>query len=195
MKKVKSFKSGALLAAGLLLMGAAQAEEVSGQALAYSCAGCHGTNGVSAGPATPTIAGLSETYLTDTMLAYKEGRFSTIMERIAKGYTETEIEAMSKFFAGQKFVPVDQKNDAALAASGAKLHDKYCEQCHSEGGTVAEDDSGFLKGQWKAYTVNSLEDFRDGHREMPKKMKRKIEEMRAGNPDALRELSEYYAGK
>lgn len=195
MKKIKSFKSGALLAAGLLLMGSAHAEAVSGQDLAYSCAGCHGTNGVSNGPATPTIAGMSEIYLTDTMLAYKDGRTSTIMERIAKGYTEAEIEAMSKFFAGQKFVSASQKNDSALAASGAKLHDKYCEKCHEEGGTSAEDDSGFLKGQWQPYTVNTLEDLRDGHREMPKKMKKKIEEMRAANPDALRALSEYYAGK
>jgi sulfide dehydrogenase cytochrome subunit len=195
MKKVKLFKSTAFLAAGLLLMGSAHAEAVSGQDLAYSCAGCHGTNGVSTGPATPSIAGMSETYLIDTMMAYKDGRASTIMTRIAKGYTDAQIEAMSKFFAGLSFVAADQKNDSASAANGAKLHDKYCEKCHEDGGTSADDDSGFLKGQWKPYMVNTLEDFRDGHREMPKKMKKKVEQMRAANPDALRDLSEYYAGK
>ena len=84
--------------------------------LAYTCAGCHGVNGSSVGPATPTIAGISEDYFIETMEAYKTGeRPSTIMTRIAKGYSEKEIELMAKYFSRQSFVRLKQKFNAKEA--------------------------------------------------------------------------------
>jgi sulfide dehydrogenase cytochrome subunit len=64
--------------------------------LSNTCAGCHGTNGASGGPATPTIAGLEEEYFVDVMNQFKSGeRYSTIMGHIAKGYTDDEIKKMA----------------------------------------------------------------------------------------------------
>ncbi|MCW8948853.1 MAG: cytochrome c4, partial [Sedimenticola sp.] len=64
--------------------------------LANTCAGCHGTGGNSMGPAAPSIAGLSPTYFNETMAGFASGEIpSTIMGRIAKGYTEDEIKAIS----------------------------------------------------------------------------------------------------
>lgn len=192
MKKCSSLKSTALVVSGLLLMGSAQAESPSGRALAYTCAGCHGTNGNSNGPATPSIAGMSALFLEEAMLAYKaEERPSTIMARIAKGYSDEEITAMSAFFAEQEFVPAKQEADAALAEKGAAIHDDSCSKCHEDGGTVADDDAGFLQGQWSTYVHYSLQDFRAGNRESEKKMMKKIEELKA-DPANFDALIEYY---
>lgn len=180
---------------GLTLSGASSAEMASGMALAATCAGCHGTNGVSAGPAAPTIAGLSEVYIVDTMENYKSGdSYSTIMGRIAKGYSTEEFEAMGKYFSEQEFVAADQAA-GPNAKKGEKLHDKYCEKCHADGGTDPEDESGFLSGQWAPYLKYTLTDLMAGDHVMDKKMKKKLMQMHKKEGDAgLEALVDYYSG-
>ena len=182
MKQSNAIKA-ALVASGLVLGGTAFAETPSATMLAYTCAGCHGTGGNSMGPATPTIAGHSKDYIVEAMQEYKSGdRPSTIMERIAKGYSDEEFEAMGEYFAAQPFVPAKQE-PGKNAKKGAKLHDKYCEKCHSEGGSTAEDDV-ILAGQWVPYLQYSMEDFMSGKRKMTKKMKKKVEQMHKKEGDA-----------
>ncbi|MES9845439.1 MAG: c-type cytochrome [Candidatus Sedimenticola sp. PURPLELP] len=159
-------------AAPKLMMGA------SDSMLANTCAGCHGTNGASQGPAAPTISGLSKDYFVETMAGFASGEIkSTIMGRIAKGYNEAEIAQMADFYGAQPFVKAKQKFDAKLAKKGAKLHDKYCEKCHGDGGQSAEDDAGVMAGQWTPYVNWQLANFKDGSRDAPKKMKKKMKKM------------------
>lgn len=193
MKKTLSLRSVALLTLILLLPISAQAEQASGQALAFTCAGCHGTNGASTGPATPSIGGMSEIYLTDAMLAYKnDERGSTIMGRIAKGYTDDEIAAMAVYFAEQDYVPAEQEFDADLAAKGEAVHEKNCSKCHEDGGTSADDDAGFLQGQWSIFLKDAFADFHSEVREMPKKMKKKMKKLDENHDANMAALIEYY---
>jgi sulfide dehydrogenase cytochrome subunit len=173
------------------LMGA------SGQALADTCAGCHGTDGASGGPGTPSIGGLSNEYFVELMEGFKSGEIpSTIMGRIAKGYSKDEVKRISTHFAAKPFVPAKQKFDAAKAAKGAKLHDKNCEKCHEDGGKVVEDDTGRLAGQWMHYLNSTMKDFISGKREMTKKMKKKVMKLHAKSGDAAFEnLMHYYASQ
>lgn len=182
-----------LLAATLALGSYAQAAP-SGQALGYTCAGCHGTNGASTGNAIPSIAGLSETYMIETMNAYKSGdKASTIMGRIAKGYSEEDIENMAGFFAEQEVHKnTNQSFDTAKANAGQALHEKYCDKCHTEGGTVADDDAGQLSGNAKLFMQYSLADFHDGSRDMEKKMAKKMKRMLKKDSDAFDKLVNYY---
>ena len=183
--KQKRALAAALAACGLALAGTVSADTPSAEMLAYTCAGCHGTNGNSGGPATPTIAGASKEYIVEAMQEYKSGeRPSTIMTRIAKGYSEEEFKLMAGYFSKQQFVAGNQTADAEKAKKGAKLHDKYCEKCHAEGGTSAEDDSGLLAGQWTPYLHYAMQDFLSGKREMPKKMKKKVEKLQEKEGDA-----------
>ncbi len=125
------------LAGSLLPPGAAG--EVSHSMLGNTCAGCHGTNGHSAEP-MPIIAGLPEKYLAETMKNYGSGkRPSTIMGRLARGYSDREIEAMAAFFASQNWMSPKQEYDPGLAAAGKKIHDKQCESCHRDGGRYSDD--------------------------------------------------------
>ena len=196
MKQSKALKS-ALLACGFALSGAALADShmPSAEMLAYTCAGCHGPNGVSTGPAIPSLAGISTEYFNEAMEEYAEGtRPSTIMTRVAKGYSKEESALMAEYFAKQKFKSAEQEYDDQLAAKGQKLHDKYCEKCHAEGGSSAEDDAGILAGQWIPYLEYTMTDFMSGKREMPKKMKKKVNNMQKKEGDAaLTALFNYYS--
>lgn len=168
----------------------------SASMLSNTCAGCHGTEGSSAGPASPTIAGLSEEYFLETMKAFKSGDLpSTIMGRIAKGYTADELEAMSKWFAQRPFVRATQEYNAAEAAKGKKLHGKYCENCHEDGGRI-DDGNAVLAGQWIPYLRYSMEDFVSSRRDMPKKMKKKLRRlMKKEGRDGIEAIVQYYGSQ
>jgi sulfide dehydrogenase cytochrome subunit len=180
-------KTLALILSSGLLLGAGQLSAApTATMLADTCAGCHGTDGASAGPATPNIAGLSEIYFTDTMLAFKSGeRASSVMGRIAKGYPEEEIKLMAGFFAKMPIAITQQKTDAAKVAAGEKLYPKNCSKCHDENGTLADDDSGIMASQWLPYLQYSMEDFKAGSREMAKKMKKKVDKLSDAELEAL----------
>lgn len=69
--------------------------------LAGSCANCHGTDGRSPG-GIPSLAGRPEALLKSQMLAYKSDASpdgTTIMNRLAKGYSDEEINALALYFS------------------------------------------------------------------------------------------------
>ncbi len=191
--KHKKSVLGTVLGCALLAVTAPTHAAPTGAMLSNTCAGCHGTDGNSAGPSSPSIAGLSVDYFVDNMNRFKDGsRYSTIMGRIAKGYTEEEIEAMAEFFADLEYVPQKQTVDAAKAKKGEGLFADNCEKCHEDAGGSPDDDAGLLKGQWLPYLQFSMQDFTSGGREMPKKMKKKIDKLSESDIDAL---LHYFAGQ
>lgn len=185
--------------------------------LTDTCVACHGGDGNSVGPAIPNLAGISPNYMMGAMLAYKYDdddekleevidsdpdfedvevfpRYSTIMGRIAKGYTEEEIKQIAEYFSKETPVFPTQSFDADKAKAGKKLHEKYCEKCHEDGGRSAEDDAGVLAGQWVPYFSYTMTDFMNGERAMPKKMKKKLEELSESvGHDGIEQLADYYA--
>jgi sulfide dehydrogenase cytochrome subunit len=173
-KKLLVTVLGAFAVAGSMQVQA----EPSAAMMANTCAGCHGTNGASVGPASPNLAGMSEVYFTDTMMAFKSGdRQSTIMGRIAKGYTDAQIKSMAGFFASKPVFMASQKIDAGMAKKGAKIYDKGCAKCHDENGALPDDDAGILAGQWLPYLEYSMQDFASGHRDAPKKMAKAVKKL------------------
>jgi sulfide dehydrogenase cytochrome subunit len=170
---------GGALALGLSSLALAE-DGPTGKMLVDTCAGCHGTNGNSVGPASPTISAMDPIVFVDTMIAFTNGdTYSTIMGRIAKGYTEEEFERMGEYLHKQQYIAAKQDYDESLVEEGAKLHDKYCEKCHIEGGKPVpeEEDYYILAGQWTPYLKYAMTDFEEERRIMPKKMGRKMEEM------------------
>ena len=188
-----------LLLTGCLSVSAVAAEDpATAQSLADACAGCHGTDGNSHGPATPTLAGISVDYFKDNMASFKEqdGRYSTIMGRIARGYSEAEIALMAEYFSRQTFIAGNQPFDPKLAKKGGKLHRKYCEKCHEDGGRSTEDDTGILAGQWMDYLRYTLDDINNGRRPISRKMKKKLSKLeKSKGPEALEALINYYGSQ
>ena len=192
---VKKLLTVSLLTAGLTLASGAMAADN-----AASCAGCHGTDGVSTYPNTPTISGMSVDYFTATLQAFKKktrpatevaitagdkkGTKSDMVKAIAD-LSDADFTALAQSFAAKKFVRGKQTADAALVAKGKDVHDKLCDKCHTEGGSVAEDDAGILAGQSMTYLKVQLADFKSGKRPSPTKMQPKIDLMQASDIDAL----------
>lgn len=129
----------------------------SAEMLANNCVGCHGPDGNSLGPASPSIAGMDKNNFADIMQSYKSegGRYSTIMGRIAKGFDDQEIDLLAGYFASKKRTHPEQTVDQAMVASGAKIHKKTCKKCHED----AEEGDIILNGQWKPYVLNTMHDF------------------------------------
>ena len=87
------------LACILFLPMSVQADELSRAAmLSYTCAGCHGTNGISPG-SIPSIYCKKPDAIEKALKEYRDGtRFSTVMGRHVKGYTDDEIQLIAGFF-------------------------------------------------------------------------------------------------
>ncbi len=168
------------------------------------CADCHEKDGNANDGKTPSIAGSSLDYFTDVMDEYKSGDRPAMklkgkkedMQYVAKELSDEEIAALAAYFAKQKFKAQKQKFDPVLAAAGKKLHRRYCEICHSEGGTSSEDDTGILAGQPISYLQYSMESYANGKREMGKKMAKKFNKMRKKTEDkGILQLIHYYASQ
>ena len=203
--------AGAILVSAMLCTNAFAGDDAVAM-LTGTCVACHGDEGNSIGPAIPNLAGVSPNYFMGAMLAYKyddedkleeviDGdedfldveafpRYSTIMGRLAKGYTEEEIKIMAHFFSEQTAKRPEQKFDGDKAKAGKKLHKKHCEKCHEDEGRLADDDAGVLAGQWKRFFLYTMRDYVEGHRSMPKKMKKKVEEV---DQEGIEQLAHYYA--
>jgi cytochrome c553 len=96
MHRVWFFAGGVLL---LSSIAPARAESPVG---ASSCSGCHALNPALNTP-IPRLAGRNAAELGAAMLAFKGGqRPSTVMGRIAKGFSDPEIEAIAQWYAAQK---------------------------------------------------------------------------------------------
>ena len=185
----------ALGLAGLVSGSALAADGPTASMLSYTCAGCHGTDGSSVGPASPHIAGSDPIYFIDTMLAYKSGdRKSTVMERMARGYTEEQIEQMADWFSKQELVLMEQETDPARVGRGKELHQEYCERCHEDGGRDPE--AGILAGQWMPWLRYAMDDFADGDRYYPRKMESKVKDMVEAHGDgAIEDVIHYYGSQ
>jgi cytochrome subunit of sulfide dehydrogenase len=93
-----------VFAAACILPAHAQPEALRIRTLAANCAQCHGTDGRAApGSALPSIAGRPRDDLLAQLQAFKAGtRPSTIMQQLARGYTDAQLAQLAGFFAAQK---------------------------------------------------------------------------------------------
>ncbi|MGR2741063.1 c-type cytochrome [Billgrantia sp. Q4P2] len=93
---------GVLLYVGVASPGLAEDNFSSEQTslMAAACANCHGTDGRLVG-SVPTIAGRPAAVLEARLLAFKHDEVSdtTIMDRIAKGFTDEELAALAGHFS------------------------------------------------------------------------------------------------
>lgn len=185
---------GLTLAAGVAaLMASAQAAPPSPAMLANACAGCHGTNGASAGPSMPSLAGQSKIATVEAMKGFKSGeRPSSIMGRIAKGYSDADFEAMGDFFAKMKPAPAAQTTTAARVARGKDLHEKNCKRCHLENGKEYDENAAIMAGQWLQYLQIQMDDYHSGKRKM---FDKKAERMKPLTREQLEDLAHFYAAQ
>lgn len=165
--------------------------------LANTCAGCHGPQGNSLGPATPNISGLSKLFIMDAMDAYKEDeRNASIMSRIAKGYTEQQIELIAHYFSQLPMQWPKQAVDINQAKAGEQLHIKYCASCHADKGRSSEQDAGILANQKIPYLRFVINDVLHGKREVSIKMTQKLKALHEQSGEqGLHQIIHFYGSQ
>lgn len=187
-------------ATGILALAAAvQAAPPDAVMLAHACSGCHGDRGVSVGLNMPSLAGQRKEYFVMAMKGFRSGeRPATVMDRLAKGYSDTEIEAMGDYFAAQPPVRQNSPVDAKLVEKGKTVYtkqckychldnsrlwglmhirgeyDRQCRRCHAASGPDAKDDVPVIAGQWRDYLAIQMQDFKSGRRKMAENKAQKV---------------------
>lgn len=83
-------------------IGAAEPTALRGLAMANACTACHGPDGRSQG-AIPSIDSLSAEDFALALKAFRAGtRQSTVMNRIARGLDDAEIDATAAYFVSRR---------------------------------------------------------------------------------------------
>jgi cytochrome c553 len=89
-------------AIGIIAIAAVAVASAEPPAGAVSCSGCHPASTRVASP-VPRLAGLDRALIARAMQDFRSGqRPATVMDRIAKGFTDDEIQALAAWFAAQK---------------------------------------------------------------------------------------------
>ena len=97
MKRVSTLALAMLCAS---LSPLAFAADNAGAKVAQSCVMCHGENGLSTMPGTPSLAGQSDIYLSSQLRQFRDGkRHNEVMNVIAKPLSDADIDAVSAWFA------------------------------------------------------------------------------------------------
>lgn len=142
-------------------------------ALVASCGSCHGSNGVSANPNTPFIAGLSATYLESAMRAYLIGdRKHEIMRQAVFDLEVNERQDLAEHFAqlkttwkgGAENGKTSTKHPNPKAMRAGQTLSKPCAGCHGKDGNSIRAGVPSLAGLQPAYFIPALKAYLTGKR-------------------------------
>ena len=126
-----------------------------GQALAAGCASCHGPDGNSTAPGTPTLAGQQPRYFVAALREYHAGdRHTPATRSMLRVGGQLEIESLALYFASQ--TPVKRAAPAAGDASAGEPLTAVCGGCHGSHGISTDASTPSLAGQDAQYLAASI---------------------------------------
>jgi cytochrome c553 len=130
-----------------------------------TCAGCHGVDGRSALPETPSLAGQPADYLTVQLFLFRENlRPGTVMTPFAEGLSDAELQQLSEHFAALEPPPPQADPDPPAYAGGAALAREHrCGSCHL-GDFSGKGQVPRLAGQREDYLAKALREYKSGDR-------------------------------
>jgi len=165
------------------------------QPLAVSlCANCHGSDGNSADPAIPKIAGMDAGYLRKQLKAFISGqRRNEQMSPVAAALSDDDVADLAKLFSTQKARP-GQSTLPALVALGKQIYEDgisersvpACASCHQSDG-AGNVRFPRVAGQHQAYTLAQLVAFQSGRRATDRQMSSVIKPLKMPEMEALAE--------
>lgn len=161
----------------------AQGDAKNGEALAATCAGCHGTDGNSPAPSFPKIAGLGEKYLYKQLRDIQTGE-RPVAQMVGQldNMSDQDLKDLAAYFNSQTIQLSGAKEqkvkiNAGIEVDGLTLGERIfragnletgtpsCTGCHSPKG-LGNEPAGYprLSGQYAEYIAKQLRDFRAGER-------------------------------
>ena len=130
-----------------------------GKALAAACTKCHGEDGNSKTPGTPTLAGQQPHYLVAAIQEYHQGeRKIAAMKSMMRGSNSMESEKLALYFASQ--TPAQRSAPAIGDPAAGEPATAMCGGCHGVRGVSTDSATPSLAGQDPQYLVNAIKSYR-----------------------------------
>ena len=131
-----------------------------GEAAAEACAACHGADGNSQIPGTPSLAGQQPLYFAAAVRAYLSGlRDTPEMEHTLRGLSKIDVENLALYYASQ--TPARRESPAVGDAEAGEPLSAQCGGCHGAHGVSHDAATPSLAGQDALYLVIATKAYRD----------------------------------
>ena len=141
----------------------APGDEAAGKVAAAACAGCHGDEGVSGNPTTPSLAGQDAQYFAAAIKAYQDGsRRDATMKAPVASLNDSIIRNMAAYYAVRQPQPPKVRRPLTLAELAER-----CDRCHGINGNSTDPRSHMLAAQRADYLEKVLHAYRKGERKSP----------------------------
>jgi len=167
---MKLFRIGLAIALVVPTGSATAANFAAGKAKSQVCAGCHGEDGNATIPIFPKLAGQHASYLVKQLQEFRSGkRPEQTMNAMAESLSDEDIADISAYFGSFKirYETVDKSplGEKVYRTGNAGTRVPACIGCHGPNG------SGnplavypHLAGQYSAFLVKALNDYKSGER-------------------------------
>jgi len=164
-----------------------------------ACASCHGLDGISTGPGTPSLAGQRTIYLYRVLQTYQARERRNEEMNLATGFLNEEaLRAVSAYYASlapaRPPLPEDKPAEADDAGgadpfAGVRNDMKKCVKCHGDDGNASASGMPNLSAQAPEYFVTAMKAYAEGGREhrMMAKLVTKLDE------ETLNKMGVFYA--
>jgi cytochrome c553 len=129
------------------------------------CTSCHGPHGEGSVTGAPRLAGQNPEYMSHALSMFKAGtRASPIMQPIAQGLTDADMEALPRYFSNQTppLVEADSPALQTLALAGKQLAETgsaACFSCHGAGGQGNGTRYPSIAGQPAKFITDRIHEF------------------------------------
>jgi cytochrome c553 len=138
-------------------------DAAAGQVAAAPCASCHGTDGVSGNPSSPSLAGQDTQYFVAALQAYKDGsRGDPTMKALSAALDDTVIKNLAAFYAGLQPQPPNLPRQLTAGQWAER-----CDRCHGVNGNSSDPRIPELAAQPQGYLEKVLDAYRTGARRSP----------------------------
>jgi cytochrome c553 len=158
---MKTFFFFSYLSLAAMLSLGAQTAMAQVPAKATACLACHGENGNSSMPNTPSLAGQNARYLYLQLRDFQEGRRdNAMMSAMTAGLSKADMQELAKYFSEQELTNKRFNADPEKVKKGiAKANETLCAMCHL-GEFKGQNEIPKVAGQNFDYVVKTLKDFK-----------------------------------
>jgi cytochrome c553 len=131
----------------------------SGQRVAAACTSCHGADGNSQTPGTPSLAGQQPIYFVAATQEYMtSARESAPMVPLLRKLSKLDIESAALYFASQ--TPAQRNAPATGNAAAGEPLTAVCGGCHGSHGVSTDSATPSLAGQDPQYLAHAIKAYR-----------------------------------
>ncbi len=127
----------------------------NGKTVAATCANCHGADGNSKTPGTPSLAGQQPQYFVTATQEYLTGaRESAPMDPMLRRMSRLDLESVALFFASQ--TPSQRSAPATGDPAAGEPRTAVCGGCHGSHGVSTDSATPSLAGQDSQYLKHAI---------------------------------------